>query len=362
MYKDSKISSYQLFTLLSGFMIGSALIISPSTGANNDAWLSFLIGLSAGSVLLILYVSISRLNPSSTLIGILIKNFGKVLGILVSILYIWYFVHLAALVLRNFGEYSLTTAYPETPILFVIICFTFIVILSVRSGIEVIGRISEIFALILIVVLTIVFISLISKFEFDNFKPVLSKGMKPVLRSAFEVTAFPFGETVVFLMVFKYTNKQNRLYRASLFSLLFTGSLLLSAIIRNLMVLGTGMTSKDVFPSHIVFRLIPGLDVDPLLDINLTVAGIVKVGICFYAASTGIAELLSLDDYRPFVLPLSAFIVSLSIWVYGSLMEMVQWATEIWPYYSIPFQILIPIILLIVSLIRRGKGHKARQS
>ncbi|MFZ5989175.1 MAG: hypothetical protein ACOYWZ_18935 [Bacillota bacterium] len=126
-------------------------------------------------------------------------------------------------------------------------------------------------------------------------------------------------------------------------------------IVRNIMVLGADMASRDVFPSHIVFRLIPGLDVDPLLDVNLTVAGIIKVGICVYAASVGIAELLNLDDYKPFVIPISTFAVVLSIWVYGSLMEMMQWASEVWPYYSIPFQIVIPSILMVGSIFNRKK-------
>lgn len=352
MYKNSKISSYQLFALLAGFMIGSTLIISPASVAKNESWLAFLLGALGGTVLLGMYVWIARLNPSYTLIGILKKSFGKVLGSVIAILYVWYFCHLAALVLRNFGEYSLATAYPETPILFVIICFALIVVFAVRSGIEVLGRISEVFAVILLVVLAFVFIALIPEFEIDNFKPFMSQGIEPVFKTAFETMTFPFGETIAFLMVFKHVNKQKNLFKASLSSLLFVTVLLLNAIVRNLMVLGADMMSRQVFPSHTVFRLIPGVDVAPLLDVNLTVAGVVKVGICIYAIATGVTELLKLEDYKPFVLPLTAFVVSLSIWVYGSLMEMMQWASEVWPYYSIPFQIVIPFVLLVISLIK----------
>jgi spore germination protein KB len=278
-----------------------------------------------------------------------------VAGKIITILYIWYFTHLSALVLRNFGEYSLTTAYPETPILFIIICFSLIVALSVWSGIEVMGRISEVFLAILIVIVVFVFFAMITSFDFDNLKPFMSQGVKPVINTAFGILTFPFGETIAFLMVFPHVNKQENLYKASIASIIIVGVLLLCVIVRNIMVLGADMASRDVFPSHIVFRLIPGLDVDPLLDVNLTVAGIIKVGICVYAASVGIAELLNLDDYKPFVIPISTFAVVLSIWVYGSLMEMMQWASEVWPYYSIPFQIVIPFILMVGSIFNRKK-------
>lgn len=353
MYRDAKISGYQLFTLLSGFMIGSALIVNAAGAAKVDAWLAFLIGLLSGTVLLMMYAAISRLNPSCTLIEILVRCFGSLFGKFIAILYIWYFIHLAALVLRNFGEFSVTTEFPETPILFVILCVACVTVYSVRSGIEVLGRMSEIFSLILGLVLTFVFFGIITKFDVSNLKPFMSQGVKPVIIAAFQVTTFPFGETVAFLMIFTHLNKQKELFKVSLFSLGFVGILLGSALIRNIMVLGADMVSRDVFPSHVVFRLIPGLDVDPLLDVNLTVAGIIKVGVCIYAAATGLTELLKLEDYKPFVLSLSAFTVSLSVWVYGSLLEMAKWAADVWPYYSIPFQIVIPLFLLAISLIRK---------
>jgi spore germination protein KB len=341
-------------------MIGSSLIVSPASGAKREAWLAFLIGCVIGTILIAMYALISRLNPSSTLIEILEKNFGKILGKGFAILYIWYFIHLASLVLRNFAEYSVVTGYPETPILFIIISFSLIIVLSVKAGIEVMGRISEIFLLILTVILVFVFFSLITSYDFENLKPFMVQGIKPVIKTSFEIVAFPFGETIAFLMVFPHAIKQEKIVKTSIFSSLFVGLVLIQAIFRNILVLGSDMVSRDIFPSHVVFRLIPGLDVDPLLDVNLTVAGIIKVGICIYAAAAGISQLLGLDDYKPFVLPLTALAVSLSIWVYGSIMEMLQWATEIWPYYSIPFQIGIPCILLIISFIRHKKAGQAK--
>jgi spore germination protein KB len=341
-------------------MIGSSLIVSPAAGAKQEAWLAFLIGCIVGTILIVMYASISRLNPSCTLIEILEKNFGKILGKGFAILYIWYFIHLASLVLRNFGEYSVVTGYPETPILFIIISFSLIIALSVRAGIEVMGRISEIFLVILTIILVFVFFSLITSYDFENLKPFMAQGIKPIIKTAFGIVSFPFGETIAFLMVFPHAIKQEKIMKTSIFSSLFVGFVLIEVILRNILVLGSDMVSRDIFPSHVVFRLIPGLDVDPLLDVNLTVAGIIKIGICIYAAAAGIAQLLNLDDYKPFVLPFTALAVSLSIWVYGSIMEMLQWATDIWPYYSIPFQIAIPCILLIISFIRHKRARKVK--
>jgi spore germination protein KB len=48
-------------------------------------------------------------------------------------------------------------------------------------------------------------------------------------------------------------------------------------------------------------------------------------------------------------------LTGLSLWVYDSAPEMLAWAIEVWPYYSLPFQIFIPLLLLILSFIKGKK-------
>ena len=38
--------------------------------------------------------------------------------------------------------------------------------------------------------------------------------------------------------------------------------------------------------------------------------------------------------------------------VYDSIMEMFEWAQEIWPYYAFPFQVIFPLIILIAIEIK----------
>ena len=103
--------------------------------------------------------------------------------------------------------------------------------------------------------------------------------------------------------------------------------------------------------------MLPGVEFDPLLDLNYILDGIIKVGILLYAAAIGITEVLNLNDYKPFVFPLTIVIVSLSIWVYNNFLEALQWATKIYPIYSSLFQIILPVFILIFSLIIKHKKN-----
>jgi spore germination protein KB len=54
----------------------------------------------------------------------------------------------------------------------------------------------------------------------------------------------------------------------------------------------------------------------------------------------------------------TTFIVVLSIWIYSSAFEMFTWASKIYPYYALPYQVIIPMILLGISLLRKkGKDN-----
>lgn len=357
MYRENKISPYQLFTLLLAFLFGSSLVFNPAISAKSDAWLAFIIGLSDGIILIMIYLYIYKLNPSMTLVAILKKVFGRVVGTFFSIIYILYFIHLAAMVLRTFGEYSLTVTYPETPILFVICCLSLSLSLAVRSGIEILGRISEVFAVIAVIVIIYVSVLIITSFEVDNLKPFLSKGLMPVLVSSFGVTTLPFGESITFLMFLPNLNKQKKVFSSYMLSTLFFGVFMLIVTLRNIMVLGGDFATSEIFSSVRILKMLPGVEFVPLLDLNYILVGIIKVGILLYAAATGITEVLNLNDYKPFVFPLTIVIVSLSIWVYNNFLEDIQWAIKIYPIYSSLFQIILPVFILIFSLIIRYKKN-----
>ena len=105
--EKERISNIQLFLHLSGFLFGSTVILSPAR-AKNDAWLAILLGERGGVLLTWVYTALATLNPSKTLVDILREKFGNIAGSIISVLYIWYFIHLTSLVMRDFGEFICT--------------------------------------------------------------------------------------------------------------------------------------------------------------------------------------------------------------------------------------------------------------
>ncbi|MDI3535054.1 MAG: spore germination protein [Thermosediminibacterales bacterium] len=348
--ENVKISGIQLFLLIIGFLFGSTSILTPVASAKNDAWLAVIIGGLGGACLVWMYVAIAVLNPSKTLVEILRNRFGKYLGNAIAILYIWYIVHFSALTFRNFGEFIVTVTYPETPMVVIIGIFAALLVYAVNSGIEVVSRSSELFVPLLFVIIIIISLSLITTHDFTAFLPLLENGIKPVLHAAFEFATFPLGEIFVFLMVFPHFNKKiNNLKKIAAFSVIIFILLYLWSIFEYLFVLGKDLLYRANFVPHIIASLIPNSNLEPLIDIYLIIGGGVKISICIYAAAKALSQVFGISDYRKLVTAVTTFSVVLSVWVYENLLEMVEFAQKVWPYYSIPFQIVIPLILLLSS-------------
>lgn len=352
MLSKEKISTFQLATILTAFVVGDFILLIPPKILRQNAWFPVILSTLGGILLISLYVCISKLNPNRTLVGILYSCFGKFLGTLMTILYINYFLQLSAIILRTIGDYLIIVNYPQTPLYFILILIVIVMSYDVRQGIEVMGRLGEITVPLLFTFILLSIILVIPKFEYTNIYPIMEDGIKPILRESFIAVTFPFGESVVFLMVFPFLNDKKKLLKTSIFSVLLAGIILFLVTIQAVLILGPNLLERTAYPTHTLFTLVPNLILEPIVAINLLISGGAQIVILFFGAVLGMSQLFKLDDYKPIVYPTALFLVPFSIWFYDSTPEMTHISTEVLPYYSLFFQVVIPLVLLIISLIK----------
>jgi len=262
-------------------------------------------------------------------------------------------------VLRNFGEFVCTTTFPQTPIIVVIGLFAVVLLYAVNSGIEVLGRLSELLMPVVPLVILITAFSIITVHDFTAFLPILENGIAPVFKAAFGYISFPFGETVAFLMLFPHLNDKKNLKKIVFISSVAINIIGIIIFFRDTFVLGNNLIERATFIPHLTSLLIPGLNVDPLVDINLLIGGGIKVSVCIYAAARALSQIAGINDYRKLTGAILTFCVVLSIWLYENILEMFSWVGRVWSYYSLPFQIVIPLLLLLLSL-KKGKPSNAK--
>lgn len=353
------ISDRQGINLLILFMFGSTLVLGTGGQAKNDTWIAILLAVLFSVPVLIVYSRLLSVNQGKDLFDIINIVFGKYIGKLVALLYIWFPFHLGALVLRNFGEFINAVALPETPKIVPMIIYAGLVIYVVKVGIETLSKCADFFVIIAIGLIILFAFLTIPEMDIENLRPILGNGIGPVLQGALTAFSFPFGETVVFIAVLPSLKTRNSSYRVYLTSLIIGGFFVVIVSVRNILVLGADTIAQVYFPSYTAIARVNIGNFFTRLEIAVStvflLSGFVKISICLMAACRGVSKLFGYDDYRFTVIPVGLLMVNLSYIVYDNIMEMFEWAFEVWEYYALPFQLFFPLLILIVSEIKLRK-------
>ena len=361
------ISQKQAIIIMSTFIIGSSTIISSGIQAKQDIWIATIIAMVMACLIILVYGRISKLFPEKNIYEILDFPFGKVFSKIISLFFLWYSFSLGALVLRNSSEFARIISLPETPICVFALSAIILNIWSVRGGIELLGRFLAIFFPIYIMMIAAVTFLSIPLFDFDNLKPILYEGINPVLKASFQIFTFPFAETVIFLCLMGSLRKGSSVYKVYYISLLIAGILLLVVAVRSILVLGVPNNIIQKFASYASARLIKiGTflqRIEASVAIVFMISGFTKTTVCMYTATKGLVHLFNIKDYRKLAAPVGILMALYSIIIHKDAAEMVEWANKIYPYYAIPFQIFIPVIVWITAEIKSklsGKSNKTK--
>jgi spore germination protein KB len=362
--RKEQVSDKEAIFIFIIFYIGSSFILGVGGEAKNDAWISVILGLVMAAPMILIYAKLLSLFPEMDLFDILEWAFGKWIGKIITLFYIWYSFHLGALVIRNFGEFTNTIAMPETPMFVPMLCIGIICIVAVRSGIEVIGRISAAVLPLLFIIILAVSLMEIPKMYFHFLKPIFSNGFIPIIKGGFSTFSFPFAESVLFMGVFSSLKTKKSPYKVYLLGTAIAGLLIFIITIRNITVLGETYP-KYYFPAYIAVSMVSLGDflqrIELTVAVNFVFGVFIKTSICLFVACKGIAKLLNLNDYRSIVIQVALLMVYFSSIVYDSIMEMTNWAFKVYAYYAFPFQVIFPVILFVTVEIKVKIGKKKLQ-
>lgn len=356
------IPSRQAVCLMIMFIIGSAIVLSPGSSAKQDVWIAILLAMAVSFPVYFIYSRLTIMFPGKDLYDILHILYGNFIGKVLSLAFVWYFFHLGAMVMRNFSEFIRLVSIPETPQFAITLCMGILCIWAVRAGLEVLARWAGFVLPLLLAIVLITLLLSMTKIESFSLKPVLYDGLKPVLNGALSVFTFPFAETVVFTTILNSLRKTANAYKVYVLSVVIAGLLMLMVSIRNVMLLGFEASSMLYFPTYAAVSVINIAEFfqrnEVVVSMTFLLGGFIKVSVCLYAASKGLARVLNITEYRHLAAPMGLLMMDLSILIYCNIMEMFDWAFNIYSFYALPFQVLLPVVTFIIALFAAPKLKK----
>jgi spore germination protein KB len=355
-----KIDGIELFCLMVLFMFGTSIFLDLGSGAKQDAWLVTLISPIVGLILFSVYFRLHKYFPELPFTECIQKIWGKYFGGIIGYFYIIYFIYIASRVLRDIEELLISSPYNKTSILTIGICMTFVLIYAVNFGVEVFTRVACICFFMIAITLFIlnIFYVIGDLIHIENLTPILAEGWEPILKEIIPLNVtVPYGELITFSMVFPYINKQTKTMKVGLMAIGFVGLYLTLNTILLICILGTDIISRSAFPAltAVGYINIAGFiqRLETFIILLVVILGFVKITMFFICAVIGMNNLFKLKP-SPFSTYFVGTIIFISsIIISPSYQNHLDEGLKQVPYLlHIPFQIVIPLLLLISILVK----------
>jgi len=365
MKKDEKVSSIQMMFLLVTTVSVTGFLFVPSITAMfalQDGWISVaLLATVFGILVALVCTRLGLYYPDKSVVEYAPKLVGKFGGKLIGLLYVFFFIHINAIIVREFGDFLVTAFLPETPLLVFDITVVLLAAYAVYNGMEVLCRMNQFLFPLFVAVFGFILILLTEDASLDNFLPLMEHGVKPIIHGSLVPGAWR-GEIVLILMFLPFLNQPRETGQTLITAVVVIGLFLTLTAVTSIAVFGPLLTQNMVFPILELARYVSlgnFLERIEAIVIIVWVAGVtVKVAAFYLAAVLGTAQWLNIKDYRPMVYPVGIFILVYSVTLFENSRELVDFLATVFVPYAYLFEIIIPMGLLAVALIRNRGGQK----
>ncbi|MEH7335774.1 endospore germination permease [Neobacillus drentensis] len=366
MIEKGKISAFQMGVMMYPGILATAVLTVPSitaTYAKQDLWIAPIWACPIGLLIVLVFLQLHKHFPGKNIIQYSENIFGRLIGKTLGIYYLFFFLHNSGFVIREYAEFIITSVLPKTPIILVIVGMTLVSAFAVKGGVEVIARSALVFLPLFMFPLLLMGLMVLPDMEPRNMLPVMGNGIIPSLKGAF----FPiewFGDFIYmsFLLPFLKDEKGGK------WGMISVMAITLTMVITNLTTIFVfgGSTTELLYPVMNVFRYISLADFFEHVEsivIAVWITGMfVKFSLIYYALVLGVAQWLDVSDYKSFVLPIGFLQVIFSIWVAPNFQQMGQFFTTAGSFYFPFIQIILPLFLLLVALIKKKYKDKSPKS
>ncbi|KEO79946.1 endospore germination permease [Paenibacillus polymyxa] len=369
MLKKARISVRQVTVLMFLSLIGDMLLIYPTIIthiAQQDAWISSILSIPLGLVIIYVLIRVHELYPNLSLIEAIRKILGPVFGSIVSCWYLFYFFMGTALNAREVGDFLSTQLFEETPLSVLLAMEVSLLVLTALAGIEAFSRVSEILLPVYVLIFCGLILALLPQIQLSNVRPVLENGLAPVAKGMVPGAGMPFASMSIMLMVFPFVNKRGHFKRDMLLASLIGGVLITLFLLLSLLIIGPFVTNYSPYISSALTTKINELNyitrIESLVSLTWALAAFFKGVVFFYAFTFGTTQLFRISNIRPFVIPAGGLVFGMTISITPNVFYYVRtlvYPMSTWHYTN---GLIIPLVLWGVYLCKQKWKHRQNVS
>ncbi|WP_040413322.1 endospore germination permease [Desulfosporosinus sp. OT] len=355
-----KISTRQFTCMLFSLLLSSLMFGLPRIlieQSKQDVWQVMLITFVVDALLAIVYFILGMRYPQQTMFEYSETVLGPWLGKIIGLLFVLFFGYMLLVTLKIVSEFVFTVLLTETPELFINFILLLVSFYAVNAGLEVIARLSEIVAPLILIPLLIILTFSLNRVELENLRPIFQHSIWQLLKYSLLPISM-YGVCIVMGIFMAYHNKPKESLKAKWIAIGSVTVLSIMTLISLITIFGTSYSSQQIYP---VFRLAQIIKVGNFFErietlvIIFQIAGaFVGLVIFYYSSVLGLAQIFKIQRYQTLTPYFGVIMLILSKFVFNNIAERHQFTETIFPYLALFIEVFLIIMLLIVSLIRHG--------
>ncbi|TCO78738.1 GerAB/ArcD/ProY family transporter [Marinisporobacter balticus] len=361
---NDQISSVQLGMILSVTIIGVGILTLPrvlTEAVGPDGWIVLLIGGFMTLVIGILMAKLVKKFPQKSIEQISSSLIGKFLGKIISIGFCIYLIILAAIETRICGEIVKAYLLLHTPIEILMITLLFTASYLARSGIEPIARMAQIIFPMVIVIAIGMILPVIPEIDLSNFLPVFKTPLVKILK-AIPIGFFSFIGIELILIFSQFVIDKKNIKKHACLTVGMVLAIYMCILIVTVGRFGIIETTHTIWPSLEIFKTVdlPGAFIENIeifiiaiwiFSVFMTLAG------AYFGASLLLSGALGSKEQNYFVLPILPLIYYLAL-IPDNIAQAGDYMDKFSNYLVPVYVILLPILFLIISVLKKSKGGK----
>jgi spore germination protein KB len=332
--------------------------------AGRDTWLTLFPGFLVGIGIVFFQCKLITKQPRQSLIQSTMTIFGKWFGMVVSGIYILFFILVAGLTIKELASF-LGLIYPTTPMPVFVLSELLLAAWVLRAGAEVIARAVQLLLPgLMILGLTAATLSIPDK-DISNLLPILDHGPGSLAKGAL-VFIVMFAELIVFGMFIQDANDLHRIPKHSLLAGIILFIMFVGPATGPIMVFGESIAQTMAYPTYSEIQYIRLAGIFERVDIVgvllWSIGSFLRVSVFLYGASRGMAHLFNAKKENIYALPTALLAGAFTICVLPISREAAHnFVLNTFPVIAIFVGVVLPTITVVVMMFRQNSGQGKEQ-
>ncbi len=363
-----KISVRQLLFVFTMIVSSPATRFLPKYAAAKAAqagWVSPVLSIVPFILLILIIDSLLKKYEGQSMSEVINTIMGKYLGKLVLVIYLAWMLLLSALYMRYYVERLTSSIYPNINNSVLIILTLIPIAYMLRSGFTVIARMNEILLPFIGAMLVILSIFLLPRIRVDNILPISFNDIVPIVKASFSSTGILSYLFLLFFLSDKVVNMKSFKKFGYLTTYVNISSLMLIIFITN-GVLGSSVAQRAPMPVLTAVKQVSILDtienIEAVIVAIWIFADFTLISTFFVITLNLIKSIFKLTDTKPLINIFVVLMYFLSMGISSNKFELEEFSDALFIPLSMPLGYGLPIILLILSKLKKGNKNSAEEN